>query len=460
MADLFSMLNRAVRALDAQRYGMDVAGQNIGNVNTPGYARRTAQLAESLPTDPFGPGGGVDVVAVTSSRAPLIQARLNFEEPSAAREDTIAQSLEVIESAIGTPGASLDDALARFYNTYAALAQNPTSGTARQQVIAEGTNLTRGFADVASRFQTAQSEADLGIRAAVSQVNALAAQLANINKQIAGTDASNVQGLVDQQSVVVSEIGKLVDVHVISRDNGAIDVTVGNGRGLVIADQAFDLSFTTSSISGYAQIISDGAAVPTDVTGEITGGSIGGLIKVRDTLVPTYMNQLDTLAYKIATDVNTQTTSGYDLQGNPGVAFFTPPAGAAGYAQSIAVNPAVAADNRLVVASATNAPGNNDVARNIGNLQTTPMSGTNSTPIQGWGTLVYSVANDSRTAQESHDAHEQVAQQLRNIRDSISGVSLDEEAASLLRFQRAYEANARFFNVANDLLDVLMSLAR
>src|SRR5262245_3742054 len=114
MSDLFTMLHLSARALDAQRYGLDVAGQNIANVNTPGYVRRSVILSELPPTDPFSPGGGVDVLAVASARAPILEARLRFEQPASAREGAIADHLGVIETGLGQPGASLDAALARF----------------------------------------------------------------------------------------------------------------------------------------------------------------------------------------------------------------------------------------------------------------------------------------------------------------------------------------------------------
>lgn len=460
MSDLFSMLNRAVRALDAQRFGLDVAGQNIANVNTAGYVRRTAELAESPPTDPFGPGGGVDVIAVTSARAPLVEARLRYEQPAASRESAIAQHLAVLEAGLGQPGASLDETLARFYNTYATLAQNPTSSTSRQQVIVEGTALARSFADMSARFDTARANADLDIRSSLAQVNVLAEQLANLNRQISSTDDRSSQGLLDQQSVIIEQLGKLIDVHVIPHEDGSVNVSIGNGRALVISDRSYALSATASSINGFAQIMTDGAAVTTDVTGEILGGRIGGLLQVRDTLVPSYIGQLDQLAYTIAGDVNNLVTSGYDLNGNAGVPFFTPPAAVAGAARLMAVNSAVAADNRLVVTSATTTAGNNDIARSIADLQDTAMTGTTARPVEGWGGLVYNVANDSRTAKQSQLSHEQVTQQLRNLRDQISGISIDEEAAMLLKFQRAYEANARFFQVADETLDILMQLGR
>src|SRR5882757_3007761 len=108
------MLNVAARALDAQRYGLDAAGQNIANVNTPGYTRRSVVFAEVPPPDAWSAGGDVDVVAGTAARAPLIEARLRFEQPASAAEGAIAEQLAVVEMGLGQPGASLDAALARF----------------------------------------------------------------------------------------------------------------------------------------------------------------------------------------------------------------------------------------------------------------------------------------------------------------------------------------------------------
>jgi flagellar hook-associated protein 1 FlgK len=175
-------------------------------------------------------------------------------------------------------------------------------------------------------------------------------------------------------------------------------------------------------------------------------------------LIPQYRDSLDQLAYGVASDVNTLTTSGFDLNGNAGANFFVPPASAAGAAQAMAVSGAVAADTSLVVASATTGPGNNDVARAIAALQDSPISGTATRPVDAWGNLVYQVATDSRSATQSQAAHDQVMQQLKNLRDQISGVSIDEEAAMLLRFQRSYEANAKFFQVTDQTLSLLMSL--
>ena len=337
------MLNRTVNALDAQRFGMDVAGQNIANVNTPGYVRRSAVLEERPNYDPYGPGGGVNVAAVLAARAPLVEARLRYEQPLASREGAVAEQLAVLEAGLGQAGASLDEELTQFYNTYAALAQSPTSSTARQQVLVQGQSLGRAFNDMSARLESQRRSADAAIRADVEQLNALAGQLASINRQIAQSDVQSSLGLLDQQAAVIKGMTELADIQVIAHENAVLDVTIGSGRALVIGRDTFALS-ASSNAAGYATLMSDGAAVTTDVTNEITGGRIGGLLDVRDALIPSYRDRLDTLAYRVATDVNALTTSGHDLNGAAGTAFFSPLAGTANAASLIAVNPLVAAD--------------------------------------------------------------------------------------------------------------------
>jgi len=461
VSDLFTMLGMAARSLDAQRYGLDVTGQNIANINTPGYTRRSVVYSEVAPLDPWSPGGGVNVQALVASRAPLVDARLRFEQPASSREQTIADQLSVIETALGQPGSSIDAALAQFYNTYGALSQNPTSTTARQQVISQGQTLSTAFNNLSTSFQSAQRDADNQLRDAIGQVNALAKQVAELNTGIASVGVDNAQTLLDQQQQALSALSKLADISVTQNSDGTVDLSIGNGSALVVGQNVYDLSAVSAGPQGFAQVMSEGSStVPNDVTSFVTGGQIGGLIQVRDTLVPQYQTQLDNLAYGVVTDVNNLTQSGFDNNGAAGVNFFGQPAGPTGAAHAMAVNAAVAANTSLVVASATTAPGNNDIARAIAALQDGPISGTSTSPVDAWGNLVYQVGSDAQTANQVQASHDQVIQQLQNLRSQITGVSIDEEAANLLKFQRSYEANAKFFQVTDQTLDTLMNLVR
>jgi flagellar hook-associated protein 1 FlgK len=313
---------------------------------------------------------------------------------------------------------------------------------------------------VSSQLQSAAGAADQQLRDTLLEINALATELADLNSAISAAAPTTVEPLRDRQQLVLSRLSELADINVIHRDDGLIDVAIGNGRALVVGANTYALTAASTPPLGFASVLTDGADVQTDITAEITGGRIGGLLQVRDTLVPAYQQQLDALAHGIVTDVNALTTSGFDLDGNAGQALFAPLAGVAGASNLVAVNAAVAGDLRLVVAAGAPTAGNNDIARAIAGLQGANVTGLSARPVDAWGDFVYRVATDARSAQDAASGHDEVIHQLRTLRDQISGVSMDEEAAMLMRFQRAYEANARFFQVADRTLDMLMELAR
>jgi flagellar hook-associated protein 1 len=159
--------------------------------------------------------------------------------------------------------------------------------------------------------------------------------------------------------------------------------------------------------------------------------------------------------------VNTLHAAGFNQTGGAGGTFFTAPAAVAGAAAAMEVRPAVAADGRLVAAGNTAAAGDNDAARAIANLrQATVLNGNTATLSEGWGQLVYRVGRDTKTATDERDSRQEIVRQVDALRDAVSGVSLDEEAMNLLKFQRAYEANARFFQIIDQTLETMLQLSR
>ncbi len=141
MSNLFASLYATSRALEAQRYGLDVVGQNIANVNTPGYVRRVIDLQAVPPPSPNEADGGVEVAGVRALRAGYLESRLAQELPAQQREAALAETLDLAQTAIGAPGASLDATLSAFFDSFSRLAEDPSSSTARQEVLIQGSNL-------------------------------------------------------------------------------------------------------------------------------------------------------------------------------------------------------------------------------------------------------------------------------------------------------------------------------
>jgi flagellar hook-associated protein 1 FlgK len=199
------------------------------------------------------------------------------------------------------------------------------------------------------------------------------------------------------------------------------------------------------------------AADGTVITSDLGSGSIAGALQVRDQMVPAYLQQLDQLAYTVVQQVNSLHASGFDLSGQPGGNFFTPIANVAGAASAIAVDPAIVADPSKIAAASTTAAGDNGNAKAIANL-----AGANvlngATLAEGWGSLMARVGRDTQTAQASSDGYAAVIQQLQAVNDATSGVSINDEAAMLLKFQRASQANAQFFSTVNDAITTLFNM--
>jgi flagellar hook-associated protein 1 len=453
MGDLIGSLSLAARALGAAQAGLDVTGQNIANVNTPGYTRRTIEFAEVPPIDPFDAGNGVDVVAVRAERNALLDAQLLHEQPAESREAAVAQSLSQVESVLGQAGSSLDEDLSQFFTAFSLLANDPTSSVARQQVVVQGQSLATSFNDMAARFASAARDADAQVRSAVDAINALAGRIASANAAIPGATASGREALRDQLNTSLSSLSQLIDISVTTRADGGSDVSIGNGRALVIGANTYAVGVAAAPVSGLANLTSAGTVITT----EVTGGRIGGFLQVRDVLLPGYTAQLDQLANGVATAVNAAHCTGFDLSGTTGGDFFVPPAAVAGSASSLAVSATIAANPGLIAAAKAAAPGDNQNARAIANLATTPLPGRAANPIDAWAALVYRVGTDASTATANQASRSDVLTQLQSLRDQVSGVSLDEEGANLIKFQRAYEANARYFSAIQASIDTLLS---
>lgn len=448
MSGLTVSLANAARALEAQQYGLGITGQNIANLNTDGYSRRIATLQENKQ-------GGVEIQGAPAQRDAYIDGRLRNELPAEARDGAVADSLSVVQTTLGASGGSVDAQLSAFFAAWQALAASPTSSGARSGVVVQGQQLANALNDMSSRLDDSIRSADNQIIGGVTQINALATEIASLNRSIGDANGADVEGLKDRQNVLLQSLNKLVNTTVVPRSEGGMDVTIGtSGHALVLGATAYAIDATQKPPSGLTSITSHGQ----DITSELSGGQIGGWLQVRDTLVPAYKSQLDTIAYTLVQQVNAVHSTGYGLDGVTGRNFFTPLATASGAAAAMAVAPGVIADANTVAASSTGTTGDNQTATALAALGNARVVNGTSTFVDAWGQLVYQAGSDARQAQSNQKSRQSIIDSVRQLRDSISGVSLDDEAGQMLMFQRAYQANAKYFSTVNTVLDSLLAL--
>jgi flagellar hook-associated protein 1 FlgK len=456
MAGLLGSLSIATSGLTAARMGLDVTGHNIANINTPGYARRTLQLAGLPPNDGTSAGRGVEVVQIRALRDQYLETRIGREQGGKSYDEALLEGVRAVEATVGLPGESIDARLTAFFDGFSALASDPTSITARDSVVREGQALGEAFAGLSGRLGEMQGVHDRMLQDSVVELNQLATTVSRLNARIV-TGGVDVDALRDERDVAVARLAELANVSVLNRADGAADITVPSGHALVVGANAYPVTLTAQPPSGFSSL----SLADYDITSQIDGGRIGALVALRDATIPGYQGMLDQLAYDVATQVNALHVTGIDGLGAAGGNFFNPPAAVAGAAASLSVSAAVAADPRLVAASGSAAAGDNQVARAIAGLRDSRvMSGGSATAAEAWATLVYEVGSDVRATEASSVTRERIVRQMQRLRDQQSGVSLDEEAANLMRYQRSYEASARYFATIVDTLDTLMAMVR
>jgi flagellar hook-associated protein 1 len=461
VSDLFGILSLSARALEAQRVGLDVTGHNIANANTPGYSRRVVDFASIAPSTRLSAGEGVEVEGIRAQRDRLIDRRLQFETTGAERHATIAESIGSLESAVATGAGSIDTRLNQFFDSWSRLTARPTDAVARQDVILSGQAVAAAFSTTVGRIEDLGRDTDQRVMATVHEINELTDRIAQLNVSLAAN--GGVAGLQaqDEQQQLVGQLAALTNIQVVTRPDGGVDIDAVGGRALVIGNSSYTLGTDVSGPSGYHTITLGGD----DITASLTGGRLGGLLEVRDTLLPGYVAMLDDQASALATAINTAHAAGFDAAGNAGQDFFAfsvPPQGNVGAAAALMVDDAVAADGRLVAAAGSPQPGDNEAARAIAGLRGARIAnGGTATLTESWGQFVARIGRDVQSAASERDVRGEIVDQIQSLRDQVSGVSLDEEALNLMKFQRAYEANARVFRAVDDALQVLFdSLGR
>jgi flagellar hook-associated protein 1 FlgK len=248
---------------------------------------------------------------------------------------------------------------------------------------------------------------------------------------------------------LIDQLSALVDVSVIPTDQ-TISLTTANGTALVSGQESFQLS-TQPDASGVQHIFAQG----NDITSTLISGQLGGLLQARDQQIPGFQNQLDTLAAGLANSVNQVQAGGYDLNGNPGKNLFNaPPASGTGAAASLSV---AMTDPSLIAASSDGTAGSNGNAEAMFALGNQALI-QGQTPTDYYSGVVFNVGNASANANAEQSASAQVLQQLNDQRSSVSGVSLDQEAANMMRYQQAYSASAQVITTINEMMQTVINM--
>ena len=454
MAGLSTILEIARQSLSAQRLGMDVTGHNIANSGSVGYTRQRLDLTASDPlhtSDGFL-GTGVQAEHIGRIREQFIDAQVRTASDALGNASTKQTILSQVEAALNEPSDSgLSSALNSFFNAFNDLSIHPEDTAYRTVVLQKSALLTQSFHQLSANIHQLQGDLLDNANAKVSEINELTRDISVLDNQIvsASGNGDDPGDLKDQRDVKLDRLAQLAKVGVSEDKAGSMIVSIG---GTMVASRAGSVELSAAVVNGQIAVTAAGATAPITAL----SGELGGVVETYNKTLPGYLNALDRLAGALAQQVNTVHASGYGL-GNPpstGVDFFTGTT-----ASDLSVNPAVTSDPSLIAASDDGRAGSNGTARSIAALSDAPVfdGGTTSIP-KFFANLVSTIGSDINAASTTQQTQELVVNQLKTQRDSVSGVSVDEEMNNLIQYQRAFDASARIVTAVDQMMQTIIQM--
>ncbi|HKJ10422.1 MAG TPA: flagellar hook-associated protein FlgK [Gammaproteobacteria bacterium] len=326
------LLSIATGGLQAFQQALSTTGNNIANVNTDGYSREQVNLATQVP-QPTGAGfigTGVKVTGITRSYNQFVTEQVRSSTSANASLQTYANLAGNVSNLLGDSSAGLSPALQSFFNAVQGVASNPTDPSARQVMLSQGQTLASRFNYLNQQLSDQRKQVDGQLNDAVSQINSLAKSIAQVNQKIvtatgqAGGQPPNT--LLDQRDTLLNKLSKQVSVSTVAQSDGSVNVFIGKGQPLVTEFTAGKLSYKPAPAPGMQPVVSfssSGTSGAVPVTGNITGGNLGGMLSFRSQVLEPAQTSLDRLAASVASKFNAQHVKGITLNGNPGGDFFS-----------------------------------------------------------------------------------------------------------------------------------------
>jgi len=477
------LFNIARSALLTHQTALQTISHNIANAETPGYTRQEAVLATNTPVRlPNGTvGTGVHVETIIRKRDILLDENFRTASGQTGDAEMRRDLLSQMEGIFGEPSdAGMSTALDQFWGAWSDLASNPGSSASRGIVQQRGRQVAQLFNSYDTQLTQQRESATERLSGTVAQINQYAGQIAELNGQImsaeSGGDSAN--DLRDRRDLALDRLAAIAGTRVINQANGNVSVLIGNST-LVDGTSARPLSMQLEIPTPPPTV------TPSDLPVRIRlgtspdrlaplGGELKALVETINTDIPGMRGRLDAMASSLATSVNSAHTAGYVFSGN------TIPGTAAGnfFDAGTVVNPVragtlrldavIAGDaSKIAASSDANAPTDNTTALALSALRTTGATVSYTTPggVVETGTFlgffrntVTSLGINVRSADDDASIYRTLADQGEARRQSVSGVSTDEELVNMLRVQQSYTAATKLIQAADEMLQTLLSL--
>ncbi|MBK7141044.1 MAG: flagellar hook-associated protein FlgK [bacterium] len=460
MPGLFQGLEIGKRALLTHQLNLQTIGHNIANVNTPGYSRQRVNISQTNPEQQaYGSiGTGITAEDIRHARDFFLSQQYRQASKSLGQWSYKQKTMTQIESVFNEPQSdSVSDLLDGFWNAWSDLstqASSTNAATARTNVLGEATKLVNGLHELANRLQNLRDSVDSDLQNYTNEINKYTAEIAQLNQQIASSELGGTPAndLRDQRDLMTDQLASIIDVRVTEKPNGTTIVSMG---AMVLVDSSDDFPIGSNVVNENGHAIHELVWRGTDVKLTNLNGELYGLIQSRDEVLPRYIDELNTLTGTIIEQVNSIHMSGYGAADSTDVPFFDP---TFTEAATIRINQAIMQDSNKIAASSTASPAfDNAIALAISELRNLQVMDKNTSTMGDYYTsLVGKLGIETSEASAFSQNYELLVQQVDNSRQSVQGVSLDEEMANMIKFQHAYDAAARVITTMDQALDTVI----
>jgi flagellar hook-associated protein 1 len=324
MADL---LSTSVSGLLAFQNALTVTSNNVTNAATPGYSVETPEFAPQLgiSTSAGDYGNGVQIDTVSRNYSELLAGQMRSSQSSYSSFNTYSTTAATIDNMLSDSGTGLTATLQNFSNSLQTLANSPSQTASGQAVLSSAQSLAQSIQGYAGQLSQADQNVEGQIGTTVTEINTLASSIASLNGQIAAQSSSgqSPNTLLDQRDQLIDQLSQYVTVNTETQSDGSLNVFIGNGQALVSGGTAQTLSAIPNQFNSTQLDVGIAASGSTvDITGAISGGSLGGLLAVRSQVIDPTLNTLGQISVGVADLINQQQTAGLTPTGAQGQPMF------------------------------------------------------------------------------------------------------------------------------------------
>jgi flagellar hook-associated protein 1 len=449
----FYGLQTSLRGLLAHQRLLDTAGHNIANASTKGYSRQQVDL-QAAPALEIPAGGivggagahlgaGVDIVSYRRIRDQFVDLQFRAQNTNLGEWAARTKTLDRAELTLNEPGENgINEQLTEFWKAWQQLSGDAKNISLKQNLAERTATLAGSFQTVydqiaLTRDQAAAEYADLARPASAGDPGGEIAQIARdiaelndtIRRFVTGGDIPN--DLLDRRDQLLDDLSEFGQISVDEQADGMLNVSFVDK---VTAGATYDV--VTGAASTWAG--------PPALDAWAPGGRLGGLLQASRPggTLDEYLGDLDAIAGSLVSTVN----------GAYGGNFLETDLPPASPAATLRLNPALAGDPSLILGG-TGAEGSSDIARAVAAIQSDPNSGVD----PAYHAFVAKIGSHVRESLRQESNAQVLTDAVENRRQSVSGVSMDEEMSNLVRFQRSYQASSRAMSTVDEMLDVLIN---